>query len=230
MKRYLFKYMLNTRDLGGTLTKDGKMIKFNRFIRSDAPTHMLKKDIEKLKEMGFTTTIDLRTPFISSKYPSMLSLDNDFSYFSFPIIEGSLVDKGSEEDTPITYMRMLDHVETFKDIFLTIIKSDGGVFYNCSAGKDRTGILTFLLLDLVGVDRQIILEDYAISESYINKRIPLVRKDFPSFPTTLGFSKKEHLLRFFDLFDSKFKSAENYLTICGLTSRDIQSLIDKLVN
>jgi protein-tyrosine phosphatase len=44
------------------------------------------------------------------------------------------------------------------------------VLFNCSAGKDRTGIAAALLLDLLGVDRDVILDDYRLTEQAFNFR------------------------------------------------------------
>ena len=47
-------------------------------------------------------------------------------------------------------------------------QGDGAVLYHCTAGKDRTGMVTAILLELAGVDRDAIIHNYAISASYLH--------------------------------------------------------------
>lgn len=228
MKRYVIDLLMNARDLGGYSTLDGKTIPMGRFIRSDAPHYLTQEGRDIFHALGITTVLDFRTPDIASKFTSTFKDDARFSYWNFPIMEGSNAYSKSEAESPQTYMNMLTHLDTLKDIMLGFIHAPGGVFYNCSAGKDRTGVVTFLLLDLIGVNRQTILEDYAISESFINERITLVREAHPTFPATMGHSKKEWFLRFFELFDETYGSVRKYLLKAGLTADHINQLKKKL--
>lgn len=228
MKRYLLDLMLNTRDLGGYATKDGKVTQYGRFIRSDAPMYLTEAGKAEFFQMNITTVIDFRTEEITTRYPSVFKDDSRFHMYSYPITEGSLAHTLKGEDPSITYMSMLSHFDTFKNIMMAMINAEGGVFYNCSAGKDRTGIVTFLLLDLIGVDRKDILEDYVVSEQFINERIPLVQVSHPSFPSSMGSSKKEFLLNFFDLFNKEYGTARKYLLKTGMTAKQLKMLKDKL--
>ena len=228
MKRYLIDYLMNARDLGGYVTKDGKSVPYGLFIRSDAPHYLSQEGRDAFYAMGITTVLDFRTTDITGKFVSTFRDDARFVYLNYPIFEGSNAYSKSEEESPQTYMRMLDHMDTFKAIMLGFINAPGGVFYNCSAGKDRTGVVTFLLLDLIGVDRATIVDDYAVSEKHIEERIGLVREAHPTFPSSMGHSKKEWFLTFFDLFDKTYGSARRYLLKAGLTPYQITKLKKKL--
>ena len=58
--------------------------------------------------------------------------------------------------------------EKFKDVFNLIANTEeGGILFHCSVGKDRTGMIAALLLNLVGVSDELIIEDYAYSEENI---------------------------------------------------------------
>ena len=60
MRRIVFKNINNLRDLGGYLTKDNKITKFNSIFRSDLPKLMTDEEIKYLIDLGLTTVIDLR--------------------------------------------------------------------------------------------------------------------------------------------------------------------------
>ncbi len=228
MKRYLIDYLMNARDLGGYKTRDGKTIVFQRFIRSDAPHYLSKEGRDFFFDLGVRTVLDLRTPDIAQRFVSTYRDDARFHYVNYPITEGSNAYSKSEEESPQTYLKMLAHFDTFYTIMKTFIDAKGGVFYNCSAGKDRTGVVTFLLLDLIGVDRLTIVEDYAVSEKHIEERIGLVRSAHPDFPSSMGHSRKEWFHAFFALFDATHKSARQYLLNIGLTPYQITKLKHKL--
>ena len=55
-----------------------------------------------------------------------------------------------------------------KGVFKTIVNAPGGVLFHCTAGKDRTGVVSAILLTLVGVSDEDIVYDYAISREFNN--------------------------------------------------------------
>lgn len=227
MKILNFNRTLNTRDLGGYATRDGRVIKPFRFLRSDAPVHLTQKEIESLVDRKVTTSIDLRTPYVSKKYPSAFAGDNRFAYHLVPISEGTTVPL-EDEQVPALYMQMIAHRTTFHQIFKTMIEAPDGVIFNCSAGKDRTGMVAFLLLEFAGVSRDTIAKDYALSSTLIDKNLERIRTYDPTFPSFLGHSKREFIEKFFDLFDEKYGSIQHYLTLIGLDQADLLKLEQKL--
>jgi protein-tyrosine phosphatase len=228
MKKLDLSRTLNTRGLEGYVTTSGKIIKPWRFIRSDALTHLTDEEISMLYDRGIATQIDLRTPRVADKYASPLRDDNRFSYHLFPIVEGTNVPL-DEEKVPELYMAMLSHHHTFKGILEAMANAEGGVIYNCSAGKDRTGMVTFLLLELAGISRDVIASDYALSSDLIDAKLPEIRKLDPSFPAFLGYSKREYIEKFFVLFDQKYRDIYHYLEIIGVSKAHQEALLNKML-
>lgn len=230
MKRYLIDLQLNTRDIGGYPTKSGHFTIEGRFIRSDVPQHLTAEGIQFFHSLGVTDVIDFRTHDIAKRYPSVFEFDKRFNYTRFPIVEGSLAAPSKPEDSHLTYMKMLTNLDTFKGIFEVIINARGSVFYHCTAGKDRTGIVSFLLLDLAGVNEQTIIDDYSVSEHFINEGIEKVRAIHPDFPISLGYSKPEYMAQFIPLFRSKYRTSEEYLLLLGFTNDQIKKLQNRLTS
>lgn len=230
MKRYLIDLQLNTRDIGGYKTSDGRVTTEQRFIRSDVPQHLTPQGIDFFHQLGVTTVIDFRTDYIALKYPSVFERDERFTYRRFPIVEGSLAAPAKPEDSHLTYMKMLANFGTFKAIFDTIIAAPGAVFYHCTAGKDRTGVVTFLLLDLVGVAENVIIDDYAVSEQFINEGIEKVRAIHSDFPISLGYSKPEYFAQFIPLFRTTYGRSSDYLLRIGITLADLTILKERLLS
>jgi Protein tyrosine/serine phosphatase len=89
--------------------------------------------------------------------PSGFENLDGFTYYNLPVEEGSQVPE-SVEAVPGSYMKIAAS-PVMKDIFTTMAESEGGVMYNCSAGKDRTGVVTAILLMLCDVNEEDIISD-----------------------------------------------------------------------
>ena len=228
MKRYFLNLTMNTRDLGGYDTKYHVKTKYLRFIRSDALNYINEEDKLFLIENNFTLSIDLRTEYVTNRYPSKLSSDNRFKYYNFPFIEGSQITL-TRENVSELYLRMTSNHDNFYKIFSLISESEENVIINCTAGKDRTGVLVCLLLLLAGVSKEDIVKDYEVSEVFIEEKINEVRAFDPSFPSSMGESKKEAMEGFLKLFFEKYNSIENYLFTIGLTKKQIEKVRSKLI-
>ena len=95
----------NTRDLGGHLCNNGETTKYNRIIRSDKQSYPNDRDIDFLTKNGITTIIDLREEKNVKSSPSAFVDREGFTYYNFPIEEGSHVPE-SVEAVPGSYMEI----------------------------------------------------------------------------------------------------------------------------
>ena len=228
MKRYDLNLTMNTRDLGGYNTLDGKQVAYNKFIRSDALRYITEEDKLFLIRGNYTTNIDMRTEYVINKYPSLLKDDERFEYYNIPLIEGSGIPL-TDENASNLYLQMVNNKNKFYRIFRIIIDAKSNVIFNCTAGKDRTGIIACLLLLLANVSRIDILDDYEISSTFIYERIGKIRELYPEFPENLGESKRIYLEEFLDKFYEQFKTIENYFYFLGFSEEDITKLNEKLL-
>lgn len=154
----------NMRDLGGLKNRDGKMIKAHCLIRSAHLAQAAEEDLE-----GVSAVIDLRTPEESRQAPDQAW---GREYLSLPVfteeqagisyghgLAGQLI-----PDMAFLYGRLVrECAEPLRKIVLTILEHDfsaGAILWHCTEGKDRCGITSALILQVLGVDRQTILEDY----------------------------------------------------------------------
>ena len=132
-----------------------------RFIRSDAPTKLSGGEIQWLWEQHITTIVDLRTPEEQKERPCPLASDDRFSYFCMPVTGGNTL-PNTVEDVAQSYIQMSD--TQMQEIIDRIWNAKTNVLYFCSAGKDRTGVVSALLLIKAGFSDQAILEDYMLSK------------------------------------------------------------------
>ena len=128
-----------------------------RFIRSDAPYRLTEDELGWLRYNDITTVIDLRTEEESRACPSILAGAEGFCYRNMPVSGGNAVPK-TPEDVPGSYIAMLG--EQMDRIIDAIMYAETNVIYFCSAGKDRTGVVSAILLHKLGYGNEYIIEDY----------------------------------------------------------------------
>lgn len=225
MRRIVNDNVKNMRDLGGYLTIDGKETKFNSFIRSNLPRNMSDIEIKRLKDMGLNTVIDLRTESEAKRRPNVLNMEG-INYFNISI-SGGFPER--EEDIPESYMDIVLNKDRIKLVFDKMIDSKGMILFNCTAGKDRTGVVAMLLLKLAGVYDDDILADYEVSYTYIRDEIRTMHINNPDLPAFFGGSKMENMEEFLRLFNNRFATIEDYFIYLGISKDEINILKEKIV-
>lgn len=156
----IFHSTLNTRLLSG-----GTLQPF-QYIRSDVPNQITKEEVQWLVKNNILTIVDLRTKKEVEYNPCPLSQYNNFIYLHMPVTGGNIVPDTTDE-VPISYLKMVDNEMTI--IIKTIESAKTGVLFFCNAGKDRTGVVSALLLLRAGANRNEIVKDYLISKENLKK-------------------------------------------------------------
>lgn len=139
-----------------------------RFLRSDVPDALTEEETAWLVEWNVLTVIDLREESERRRRPCSLEIDDRFSYHVMPVTGGNGVPKCSKEVSE-SYIRMVDaQMET---IIAAIWNAPTNVLYFCNAGKDRTGVVSALLLYWLGMDREYIVQDYLQSRENLRQML-----------------------------------------------------------
>lgn len=146
----------NTRELGG-LPVSGGVFPKDKVFRSGALCFASADDASKLLKMGIKTIIDLRLDNeIAKDGPDKAYLTKGVPNLYHWPMAGS---RGPGLAAYESYME--ENGPLFKQFFSVLAKPERyPILYHCSAGKDRTGILTALLLETVGTPREVIYDDY----------------------------------------------------------------------
>ena len=144
----LFQSTLNTR-----LLPTGDM----RFIRSDCPEKLTDEEAEWLLQNQVTTIVDLREKKEYERKPCRLETEDGFTYYHMPVTGGGDTPNSPEEVASV-YLGMLD--KQMDKIIQTILDAKSNVLYFCGAGKDRTGVVSAIILKKLGFDDQTIIDDY----------------------------------------------------------------------
>lgn len=178
----------NARDLGGLQTTDGREIRKGMLIRSGMLQHLTDEDCEILRSVPLKTVIDFRTEREMQEMPDvkipgvryvpcpilkeMSGITREETENVIPAFFRAAMDAGFEAEDRMTQMYIplvegdysLDHYREFLDHVLH--HENGALLYHCTAGKDRVGVGTMLILTALGVDRDTILEDYLLTNNY----------------------------------------------------------------
>ena len=235
-KQFEIKKVTNFRTIGNIKNIDGRILKEGKFYRS-AHLHKLKKKSFKIFEnLGIKEIIDLRNSKEISQKPDVILQNVDYKNYSAFEDEGDQLNqakklvlqgkvKGSDAD-----QRMLGFYKTYatenpeiiKKIIHEILDSENPVLYHCTAGKDRTGIITALILTILKFDRATIENDYLLSNNYrkqlVQKRLHLAHNLHFIYPKMdlnviekLSWVEKDYLEAAFLEINKKYGSIDIYI-------------------
>ena len=205
----------NVRDLGGLRGRRG-FIPHERFFRAATLAAASDEDRDDLLRRGITLDIDLRTVFEAIEKRDRLSSDSRFEYRRVSLVGAGIPDLFRSGGLRGLYVHVLEsHQAAIRNVFHAMaIHDHGAVLYHCTSGKDRTGMVTAILLDLAGVDRDAIVHDYAISARYLGR--------------SQESSPGPAIATFLDLLDTHFGGARAFLAHIGLPEGEIRALLVKL--
>ncbi|MCP2030476.1 protein-tyrosine phosphatase [Okibacterium sp. HSC-33S16] len=229
----------NFRDVGGYPTLDGR-VRYGRLLRSDGLYRLGEDGKQHLRELGVGTVIDLRDDFEVGVMPD--DLDGlDVRTVHLPLFEGSGASQGEAAvSLAVLYRRIVtQHSEVVaRALRELLVMDESPVLVHCTAGKDRTGIVVALALLAVGVDRELVVEDYARSEGnlsgeWLENMISIIVEhggtETPELRTLMGGSPGEVLDAVLDELEAEHGSVRQYLLRSGLTLEELSMLQDALV-
>ena len=133
----------------------------SQYFRSDFPENLTNEEIRWLSDNNIITIVDLRSDAEVIKKPCSLKEIEGFRYFHLPVTGGGDTPK-SIEHLYMVYRQMLD--EKMEKIINTIMNAESKVMYFCTAGKDRTGVVSAVILKRLGFSDEVIIDDYMKSK------------------------------------------------------------------
>ena len=181
------KSVRNPRDIGGYVGSDGRKIRTHRLLRTGNISEITTADEQYLLDYGLRTIIDLRSPAECKQNPDK-ELDN-VEHYACPLSAedntgGHGLDMSKEfaeyrkdqyAGFKLMCRRYHHHIlsKSAKQSFHHIVEliaenDDGAILYHCSEGKDRTGLVTIIILYILGVDMEVIRQDYLYSNYMLN--------------------------------------------------------------
>ena len=173
----------NVRDLGGYPIRAGGVTRWRSLLRADGLHGLTPGDIERLLSMGLKTVIDLRSEIELERQPSPFHGHEAVRYSHIPLFSelapvDMLTTGASPFDLAARYVDAADRCRPAMGRVLAAVADaeEGMVLFNCSAGKDRTGLVAAMLLSLAGVDHDQIVDDYALTGSVATPLLDRLRR------------------------------------------------------
>ncbi|EPY05958.1 protein tyrosine/serine phosphatase [Paenibacillus alvei TS-15] len=226
----------NVRDLGGYQTKEGREIQWGHFYRGDGQHKLTEHDQELLLGRGIHTVIDLRHAQEVIVAKDAFADSDNVAYHNVDLLNPTTTNQPQVNSLGDLYVSMLDNSQ---DAFLRIFEilanpSDEAVLFHCTAGKDRTGMVAALLLELASVPHTTIIEDYAMTAECLLPIMDELRAGRPEgmpadlYERFLGCdpSNMEMMLQH---LHAAYGGTERYLAAIGLSEEKVQILKQKLL-
>ena len=223
----------NTRDLGGLPTRSGGATRHGAFIRSAGLRFVTDAGWGAARDFGIRTIVDLRNDDEIGRDKRLAP--PDLARVEVPLDDVADVqfwDQMYNEGiagSPLYYRPFLARSpERCAAAVTALARTDGGVLFHCAVGRDRTGLISLLLLALANVEPSAIAEDYALSTAAliplfaamrVNDQGPFVEAALRSRGTTI----RSAILEVLEGFD-----AERYLLDAGVSATDLEVIRGRL--
>jgi protein tyrosine/serine phosphatase len=161
--------LLNVRDLGGLSTRDGRRVRAGRIVRSDNLRGLTDAGAAALvRDLRPRLVVDLRTEQECAREGRGLADVEQVRYVNVPLqpkaaLTPEQVAEGLATNLYEDYvLQVRDNAAPLLGALDLLSQDDAQpAVVHCTAGKDRTGVLVALLLDLLGVEREQVVADYA---------------------------------------------------------------------
>jgi protein-tyrosine phosphatase len=201
---------VNFRDLGGYDAGDGLRTRWRTLFRADGLGDLTDADFVTMRGLGIRTVIDLRSAeelergrFDVGAHPA--------TFHHFPVIE-QLPDADAFDKQPgLLGTQYLDMVRDAGSAFVSVLEilaAPGSLpaVFHCTAGKDRTGVLSAIVLSLLGVDEPTVVADYALSGDAMTRLRAKIIVKYPDSRETI-----ENLTDVFSADPAQMEALLDYL-------------------
>jgi protein-tyrosine phosphatase len=231
---------LNARDLGGYATQDGRQTRWGTVVRSDSPAALTEAGRAALASYGVRAIVDLRLPAELADDPNPFAEpgDHGIAYTNVSIIDPGA---GFPPNTITLAENYLWSLERFRDLVAKAVEAvaqapEGAVLIHCAAGKDRTGLISALLLGLVDVPTETIAADYAMTAELLASRErewlesgPPEEREAREAMSARYAPTAEVMLEVLERLTERFGGVEPYLLEAGVRREDLERLRERLV-
>lgn len=171
-----------------------------KYIRSDVPNNLTKAETQYLLEQNITTIVDLRE-YSERECKKCPLIDNtNFTYHCLPVTGGNALPKSVDEVSK-SYIAMVD--DRMREIVDVIMNATTNVLYFCNAGKDRTGVVSAIILHKMGYDENYIVADYLQSKRNLENMLMTFSEANPDVDINIITPQKRYMEEFLEWIRSK---------------------------
>lgn len=236
-----FQNVPNFRDMGGYAAANGRRVRWGKLYRSAELSRMTERDIRYAQSLGVAWICDLRTDDEIGRHPSprigaeineqlsFLASADPREMFAAGITADMLADANRQ---------MVGNTELTARFMRRLLAFQGApVLFHCATGKDRTGFIGSVVLQALGVSRDDILNDYALTNRFAGHFKANIAQPSSYESLMAGLSedvlaalseaRPAYMQAAFDELDGKYGSFEAYwISGLGLSREELAQLRD----
>ena len=236
----------NLRDLGGYATADGRHVRWKKIYRSGELSRLTEADYKVMSGLGISVVCDFRRDSERTAAPTKWQGANAPEILNLPGAQAERSGGGrGQPQAPAppglsallvnsypTYPTAL--AASYRTTIEQLMTKDGAVLYHCTAGKDRTGTFSSMLLTMLGVPREVVVQDYLLTNQFLAtpERIDAIVARGGSREgalTSLGVDRA-YLDLMFKTIDSEYGSFDEYRRkALGVSDADLVRLKNRLL-
>jgi protein-tyrosine phosphatase len=241
----------NFRDIGGYPAANGRSTAWGLVYRSGTMAELDDGDRALIEKLGLRVICDFRSSKERERRPSLLPPEADFEVWSHDYdnsnadLVNALADPGATSAEARAMMTQLyrdiayEQRTGYRELFERLASGSLPILFHCAAGKDRTGAAAALLLDMLGVPREIVVEDYVLTDRFFERGCELVRND--PWVQRLGTVDQEiwapvmradpaYIATLFETIEARHGSSEGYVRDeLGLGDTAIAAIRERLL-
>jgi protein-tyrosine phosphatase len=191
IRHFALKGAPNFRDLGGYETADGRHVVWGKLYRAGSLAKLTEEDYAQLNSLGIQLICDFRTADERKAEPTkwqgtsptveLLPIgeeDGAMGLSAFAEILRKRVGSAEMKSELVNFYAKVPiaAAHQYRQAFSRILALDAPILWHCSAGKDRTGVLSAFLLTMLGVPRETVVADYELTNRYYfdERRLPMM--------------------------------------------------------
>ncbi len=247
-----FEGARNFRDLGGYPTEDGRQVRWGLLYRSGSLAGLTPADHARLVAMGVRGVCDLRSSMEQTAEPYdwcepaglfYWSRDYQTSFGELRVLMTSRLPTAEAARAAMFagYRRLpYDQAPAYRELFSRLAGGEVPLVFNCSAGKDRAGTAAALILRALGVPRNIVVQDYALTNTVVdlqrvfsegNRRSSMLAQQPPEVMSAILRADPEYIGVALDAIEATSGSFESYLhEELGVGPQHLGKIRDLLLN
>jgi protein-tyrosine phosphatase len=246
-----FEACFNFRDLGGYETRDGRELRWGTLYRSDTLHRLTDADADTFGALGLQTVIDLRSQTEIDDHGRLAHHVDAIDWHNIAMLDNVKLappDPGTPAPESVTapqdlapgegYVLIAErYAPSIAEVFRLLTLADAlPAVFHCTAGRDRTGIISAMILDVLGVPDEVIAQDYVLTElarerttEWIEAHEPAFAAYMAQFPPERRVMRAEMIVGFVELTRAKHGSIAGFLAGAGVGEDRLEALRARLL-
>ena len=231
-----------------TRQRDGRRVRWNHLYRSDTLHRLTPADVGQFDALGLRTVIDLRSATEIDDHGRLATASGHVAWHHVPMLDNVKLEPRDQTEVDALvaqqlapgegYLRIVEQFGGSLALAFELLSTDDTLpaVFHCTAGKDRTGIVAALLLDLLGVPDDVIASDYLLTEraqerttAWINANEPAYAAYIAQFPPERRVVSAETILGLLDGVRSTYGSGATLLAALGVRPGQLDVLRSQLL-